>query len=660
MGWKETLGMWLGLEMKLQAPAKGALPFVSAGNDGRAVSSDWSTEKAINEGMKASTWVYTACRKVSTALASVTLIVEKRKGDEWEPDPKHPLQALLDRPNPYMSRQDMHERWVLHLMLGGNAIWHKVLVGGKPVEVWPLLPDQIKPIPSRAGFVSGYEWKQGSDKQTLPPEQVLHWQFADPSTPYWGLSPLRAAAAAVDTDLAAVRWNRATLANDGRPPMAVFLSESLDAGQQELAARFIHGQIDGGNVRKALILGGASKVQPLALNATEMDWLQGRRFSREEIGAVFGVPPVLMVAGEGVTFANLDAAKRILWEDTVVPLLDDLCQGLSMGLLPHWGAEGTHRIKADLSGVTALQENLKERADAAKILVEAGFPINAVNQRLALGFGPVAGGDQPRAPTPAPGAAPPAATKSRPRPPPRYQRKDKGEDDVAARLARMDKWTLELKKKVAEVLFEQGSSVASAYAAGKPWETALNMDDWQALLEAAHLAIIESEGAVAYTALLGSITAAGGGGVFDVLADGVQEWISEHVGENIKYIDETSKLALQAEIAAGVDAGESTKDIAKRLKAVHEDWTGWRAERIARTETASAFSAAHQQSASQIADEFELELVKTWKATGDSRTRDQHAAMDGETVALDEAFSNGLMQPGEPNCRCVVIYQPAE
>lgn len=663
MGWKETVGLWLGLDVKraapAPAPAKGALPFVGASSDGRAVSADWTTEKAISEGMKASTWVYTACRKISTAFASVPLVVQKRVGDEWQPDPQHPLQALLDRPNPFMSRQDMMERWALHLELGGNAVWHKVMAGTVPVELWPLSPDTVKPIPSRLKFISGYEWRQGSDKTILPAETVLHWQFVDPATPYWGLSPLKAAAAAVDTDLAAVRWNRATLANDGKPSIAVLLADSLQAPEQEVAARFIQQQIDGNSVRKALVLGGASKVQPLSLSAAEMDWLQGRRLNREEIGAVFGVPPVLMVAGESVTFANLDAAKRILWEDTVVPLLDDFCQGAGM-LLTHWGHEATHRVVADLSGIAALQENLKERADAAKVLVEAGFPINAVNQRLALGFAPVEGGDVPRQPV-LPAMAPPGVKSL----PPlqsrgvRMQRKEKGDPpEVAQRLARMDEWTDEVRQKVAKLLLDQGNSVASAYASGKPWEQALSVDDWRDLLSAVHTAVIEAEGALAYAATLNAITGTGGG-VFDVLADGATEWIDEHVGDMVKGITDTSKLALRAEITAGVEAGESVRDIAKRLRTVHEGWSDARATLIARQETASAFGAAHQLSAEQIASDYDVEMVKTWVATRDSRTRDSHKAIDGETVPIDEPFGIGVMAPPEGfQCRCVVTYAP--
>ena len=47
----------------------------------------------------------------------------------------------------------------------------------------------------------------------------------------------------------------------------------------------------------------------------------------------------------------------------------------------------------------------------------------------------------------------------------------------------------------------------------------------------------------------------------------------------------------------------------------------------------------------QIAD-LGVEMEKRWNSTGDSRTRDAHAAMDGETVPIDEPFSNGAMTTG--------------
>lgn len=53
--------------------------------------------------------------------------------------------------------------------------------------------------------------------------------------------------------------------------------------------------------------------------------------------------------------------------------------------------------------------------------------------------------------------------------------------------------------------------------------------------------------------------------------------------------------------------------------------------------------------------------VKTWRVTS-GNPRPEHADMDGETVAIDAEFSNGLNWPGDPvmgpdevaGCQCTV------
>lgn len=59
-------------------------------------------------------------------------------------------------------------------------------------------------------------------------------------------------------------------------------------------------------------------------------------------------------------------------------------------------------------------------------------------------------------------------------------------------------------------------------------------------------------------------------------------------------------------------------------------------------------------------EEDGIVLHKQWTATADDRTRASHLDIDGESVPLNEEFSNGLMYPGDPggaaeevwNCRC--------
>lgn len=63
------------------------------------------------------------------------------------------------------------------------------------------------------------------------------------------------------------------------------------------------------------------------------------------------------------------------------------------------------------------------------------------------------------------------------------------------------------------------------------------------------------------------------------------------------------------------------------------------------------------------AERLGIRVRKQWLATLDGRTRSSHRALDGESVEVDEPFSNGLMYPGDPsgpgkeryNCRCTLV-----
>lgn len=101
-----------------------------------------------------------------------------------------------------------------------------------------------------------------------------------------------------------------------------------------------------------------------------------------------------------------------------------------------------------------------------------------------------------------------------------------------------------------------------------------------------------------------------------------------------------------------------------------ERYLAMRAETIARTETTRVLNQARQETTEKVIEESgipEDEVVRTWAATDDARTRDTHAAMDGQERGLNEAFESPsgatLMFPGDPdappeetiNCRCAVL-----
>lgn len=114
-------------------------------------------------------------------------------------------------------------------------------------------------------------------------------------------------------------------------------------------------------------------------------------------------------------------------------------------------------------------------------------------------------------------------------------------------------------------------------------------------------------------------------------------------------------------VTQGLLLGEPMDKVAKRISKV-ADMSAGTAMRAARTCVTSAENAGRVDSYTR-AKSLGIEVKKQWLATLDGRTRSSHRALDGESVEVDEPFSNGLMYPGDPsgpgkeryNCRCTLV-----
>lgn len=106
----------------------------------------------------------------------------------------------------------------------------------------------------------------------------------------------------------------------------------------------------------------------------------------------------------------------------------------------------------------------------------------------------------------------------------------------------------------------------------------------------------------------------------------------------------------------GIERGLGVNEMVKHLE--DTELPVWRAKMIVRTEAIRAANVAQMIQA----DQSKWEMEKQWIAIEDTRTRytHSHKGVDGERVDLYDAYSNGLMCPGDPNgsaaevinCRC--------
>ena len=100
------------------------------------------------------------------------------------------------------------------------------------------------------------------------------------------------------------------------------------------------------------------------------------------------------------------------------------------------------------------------------------------------------------------------------------------------------------------------------------------------------------------------------------------------------------------------------------VNAYRRRFIAWNAETNARTATNDSFKLGQDLAwkDAQAKGIVTGPVQKTWIGVMDARERPEHVAMQGETVPIDSAFSNGEMVPGEStyNCRCISRYTLAK
>lgn len=133
--------------------------------------------------------------------------------------------------------------------------------------------------------------------------------------------------------------------------------------------------------------------------------------------------------------------------------------------------------------------------------------------------------------------------------------------------------------------------------------------------------------------------------------------------ETSQYASAAERQLLDARFNLSKLDALSVSDRAARIDTIVESYrksfVAFHAETASRTATLDAYKQGQRLAWQQAQDvgvvPASAHLVKRWVGVMDDRERPSHVAMEGETVPIDDPFSNGQDYPGqgEFNCRCV-------
>lgn len=365
---------------------------------GRAVWSPKDYEAFSREGYKKNAIVFRCVQLTAQHASRVQLCLHDKNGDEIE---DHPVLDLLKKPNPRQSGQKFLEAVVAYYRISGNSFMYAVTANGKvtmnaPDELWVLRPDRMKIVPGRKG-IERYEYKVGAQEPFVfevdpmtGASAVRHMKTFNPTDDLWGMSPIEAAMYAVDQNNAAGEWNKALLDNGGKPSGAFVVGSEggistatlTDAQYERLKSR-IDEQVGGPkNAGRALILEGGLDWKEMGLSPKDMDWIEGRNATAREICQVFNTSPMMIGLPGDNTYANMAEARLSLYEDNVLPLLDEICYELNSWLLPMYPDLEGAELKVDRDDIDALAPRRKEKWE---MVANAAF-LSVNEKRKALDY----------------------------------------------------------------------------------------------------------------------------------------------------------------------------------------------------------------------------------------------------------------------------------
>ena len=379
----KMLTRWLQAPPEAKASrAQAAVALYAAGH---AVWTPRDYAALSREGFQKNAVVHRAVRLVTEAAASLPLTL-KRGGGELV---AHPLLVLLARPNAREGGQRFLESVYGHLLVSGNAYVEAVAVDGSPRELHALRPDRMRVVPGADGWPAAYDYSVGA--QTIRFAQgagdaispILHLTLFHPADDHYGLSPMEAAATALDIHNAAGAWNKALLDNAARPSGALVVGGTAltDAQFSRLKGELEVNYQGAANAGRPLLLEGGLDWKPLSLSPKDMDFVEAKAAAAREIALAFGVPPLLLGLPGDNTHANYAEANRAFYRQTVIPLVKRTTEALVHWLSPAYGE--TLQLEPDLDSIEALaveRESLWRRVSAASFLTDD-------EKREAVGYG---------------------------------------------------------------------------------------------------------------------------------------------------------------------------------------------------------------------------------------------------------------------------------
>lgn len=258
--------------------------------------------------------VWASVELLTDNIASLPLFVyRKATGPEGHKTLARDTQLydlLHTSPNRRHTSVEYWQYMTLNYLVRGNAYARLVRNdAGEVIEMWPLSSDQVEVEVLKDRSVI-YKYSYEGQIAVYNENSILHWK--DKGNGTIGMSRLDYMRSSVGLAIDAQNHSRNTFRKSGKRP-GVFMIDKLLTAEQRNAIRANYSGLVEGSEDDLLVLEAGAKFEALSLSPVDLQMMETRRFSVEDIARWFGIPSVMIN----------DTAKTTTWGTGI----DQIIQG---------------------------------------------------------------------------------------------------------------------------------------------------------------------------------------------------------------------------------------------------------------------------------------------------------------------------------------------
>lgn len=254
----------------------------------------------------------------------------------------HPLEKLLDAPNPMMTGFEFMRDHYTYMLLNKQCYWwlNRTTENDAPSEIWIIPPGNIQARPDETLGIREY-WYAPGDGQivVIPTYQILWFRGFHPSNMYASLSPIEPLSLTIQTDIDTQKFLRTVYGkNSGRLPGIIAFKSPVSDDDWKKIKRDVANSSEERNYMLLRGVGDGVTWLQAASNLSEMETMQGRQMNREDIYNAIA-PGLYNMTDVSATEANAKVGKEVFAEFTLLPMFTDTAQKINKDLCPAFGPD---------------------------------------------------------------------------------------------------------------------------------------------------------------------------------------------------------------------------------------------------------------------------------------------------------------------------------